>query len=83
MPSLAGADGRKFSTSTSAVSTKRWRMARPRVAQIERDYPLAAIGAEKEPAFTRKPRRELEQHVACGDSILTTEAPRSASDVQP
>src|SRR4029077_19810972 len=35
-----------------------------RLFQVERQCPLPAVGAEKEPAFTGKARRKLAQHVA-------------------
>src|SRR5690349_3232131 len=64
MPSLAGTDGRKFSTSTSALSTSRWRTASPSGCFRSSASARLPIGAEKKPAFTGKARRKLAQHVA-------------------
>jgi hypothetical protein len=65
MPSRAGTDGRKFSTSTSAFSTILCRTASPfRLLQIERERALAAVGAEEEAALACKARRKLAEHIA-------------------
>ena len=65
MPSLAGTDGRKFSTSTSAVSTMRWRTASPSGCfRSSASARLPRFGADKKPAFAGQARRKLPQHVA-------------------